>query len=77
MIPRIKHIPTDQELNAMIQEGMVAKMGVAAFGVFCYLSTKQFFNEPVSLDAIAKEVGMERVFVQSALNLLVELGYAE
>jgi AraC-like DNA-binding protein len=77
MIPRIKHIPTDQELHVMIHEGAVARMGVAAFGIFCYLATKQFFNEPVSLEQMAQQVGMNKKLVQSALDYLVEMGYAE
>jgi AraC-like DNA-binding protein len=78
MIPRIKHVPNDQQLNAMIQDGMIAKIGVATFGVFCYLSTKQLFDEqPASLATMSKQLGMSEKLVQSALNYLVEMGYAE
>jgi hypothetical protein len=76
MIPRILHVPNDDELGVMIREGAIAKMGVNAFGVFCYLCTKQFFDEPVSMSGLMEQLGVDEKTAHEALIRLINLDYA-
>jgi DNA-binding winged helix-turn-helix (wHTH) protein len=77
MIPRIKHIPNDQELRDLIHGGVMVKMKANAFTVFSYLCTQQYFDEPVSMEKITRQLGLPEEAVTAAFNRLIKLGYAE
>jgi DNA-binding IscR family transcriptional regulator len=77
MIPRIKHVPNDQELRDLILSGVMAKMKANAFTVFSYLCTQQYFNEPVSMEKITEQLGIPERAVEDAFTRLIKMGYAE
>jgi hypothetical protein len=77
MVPHIKHVPTDQELADMLEQGVAAKMKPNAFMTFCFLCTKQYFKEPVSMELATQQLGLPEEAVTAAFNRLIKLGYAE